>query len=122
MLANPVVASSAAILGGFHWIISFGLSGPALGATLIVGAILAYIGLLLGHRISNVASLALLMPQFALLVGAFLSDAESVYTGMLPDGREVDKLLLFTVLCPIMFTSILHTFAIIERHSKWTRT
>lgn len=122
LILNPIAESAAAILGGFHWMLSYGVEARWLGSVLLAGALLALAGLLLDTRLPNGAALALLMPQFGLLIASFLSDSQSVASGVLPDGRVVDQLVLFTALCPVMFMALLHTLAIIERHSTWTRT
>lgn len=120
LLVDPA-AAPAVILIGLHWMISYGVDGPGLGVALLLAAGLALLGLLLGRRLSNLKALALLMPQFALLVAALISDSQSVFTGVLPDGREVDRVLLFTALWPTMIAAVLHSVAIVERHSAWTR-
>lgn len=104
------------ILVGLHWIVALGLSGPSLGLLLVVAAIAAAISLILDRRqISNTKALLLLLPQYALLVAAFVSDTQSVLTGQVA-GQQVDRLLLFTVLWPVMVAALLHTLAIIQRH------
>lgn len=107
------------ILVGLHWIIALGVTGPILGAVLVAAAILAAVGLLLDSRISSRMSLLMLMPQYALLVAALVSDAQSVVTGLV-DGRPIDRVLLFTALWPVMIAAVLHSAAIVERHLAWT--
>lgn len=120
LLINPGV-SAAVILVGLHWLVRLGVEGPTLGIALLLAAGVALVSLVLDRRLSNRTALLLLMPQFALLVAAFISDVQSVVTGVLPDGRKVDELVLFVALCPMMFAALLHSFAIVERHSQWNK-
>ena len=108
-----------AILVGLHWLVALHIGGVALGILLIVAALLAAGSLLLGHRLSNRLSLALLLPQYALLVAAVIADIQSIASGKV-DGNPVDRLLLFTALWPVMIAAVLHSFAIFERHVRWT--
>lgn len=108
------------ILVGLHWLAALGLNGLLLGLMLIVAASVAAVGLMLGHRVPNYASLLMLMPQYALLIASFISDAQSCISGSV-DGRDVDRIVLFVALWPIMVAAMLHSLAIIERHLNWNR-
>lgn len=121
LLFDPDV-TPAVILVGLHWIISLGVDGPWLGTALLIAAGVALASLTADGRLPNWAAFLLLMPQFAILVAAFISDSQSVFSGVLPDGRNVDRLLLFIALVPTMAAAVLHSIAIIERHSHWTRS
>lgn len=118
LLTDPGVVS-AIILVGLHWLIALGVDGPQLGLALIIAAGAAVVSLALGTRLSNLVSFLLLMPQYAILVAAFVSDAQSIVTGSVSPGRDVDRLLLFTALWPTMAAAALHSAAIIERHWTW---
>jgi hypothetical protein len=107
------------ILVGLHWIIALGVSGAILGVVLVAAALVAAAGMLIDTRVSNRIGLLLLLPQYALLVAAFVSDSQSIITGMV-DGRAIDRLLLFTALWPVMIAALLHSAAIVERHLAWT--
>lgn len=120
LLVDPT-ATPAVILIGLHWVTALGVEGAWLGMALLIVAVMALASLIAGKRLSNAVSLGLLMPQFALLVAAFFSDAQSSITGGLPDGRQVDQVVLFTALWPTMVAAVLHSFAILERHSSWTK-
>lgn len=120
LLVDPT-ATPAVILIGLHWVTALGVGGPLLGLLLLAVAVLALVSLIAGERLSNLISLGLLMPQFSLLVAAFFSDAQSSFTGVLPDGRQVDQIVLFTALWPTMVAAVLHSIAIVERHSAWTK-
>lgn len=118
LIVNPNVLP-VAVLVGLHWVVNLGVSGPVLGIILICCAVLAVASLVLDKRLSNLLSLYLLLPQYALLVAAFISDTQSVFAGSV-DGRQIDQTVLFIVLWPIMIAAILHSLAIIERHARWT--
>lgn len=120
LILDPSVAP-VAILLGLHWILTLGVTGVTLGLLLLAAALLATWSLLAGRRLSNTMSLLLLMPQYALLVAALIADAQSTVTGDV-DGREIDRMLLFTVLCPVMIAALLHSAAIVERHLTWAWT
>lgn len=117
LLLDPAV-TPVVILVGLHWIIAFGIDGPTLGLLLLIAAAPATISLVAGMRLSNLVSFLLLMPQYALLVAAFVSDAQSITTGLVA-GREVDRLVLFIALWPTMIAAALHSLAIVERHWTW---
>jgi hypothetical protein len=119
LLVDPAV-TPIVILAGLHWIISLGVEGYTLGVALLVAAFLAVVSLLAGRRLSNSISFILLMPQYGLLVAAFVSDAQSVASGRVNE-REIDRLLLFTALWPMMAAALLHSAAIVERHVLWNR-
>lgn len=120
LLVDPSAATPAVILVGLHWIIALDVEGPRLGIALLLAAVLALISLVADNRLSNRVSFLLLMPQYGLLVAAFLSDSQSVYSGVVA-GRSVDRLLLFTALWPTMIAAALHSVAIVERHLSWTK-
>src|SRR5438045_8279782 len=82
------------ILVGLHWFTKLGVGGPLLGAILIVAAVVAAIGLFAGKRVSNSVGLLLLMPQYALLLAAFVADAQSIVSGQV-DDRPLDRIVLF---------------------------
>lgn len=119
LLVDPSIAP-VVILVGLHWVLALGINAQVLGVLLIVAATLAAVGLVEDHRFSNRTALLMLMPQYALLLAAFFSDAQSVWTGYAGD-REIDRLLLFTVLVTVMAMAVLHSAAIVERHLLWTR-
>lgn len=119
LIVDPAVGP-AAILVGLHWVIALGISGQLLGMFLIVAALLAAVSLLYTSRLSNIEALVMLLPQYALLVAAFVSDAQSIANGILLD-KPIDRLLLFTALFPVMLAALLHSAAIIERHTTWIR-
>lgn len=119
LLVDPYVAP-VAILVGLHWVIDLGVEGSALGVALLFAAVLALISLLADKRLSNRVSFLLLMPQYALLVAAFISDLQSVVEGQVA-GRNIDRPLLFTALWPMVVAALLHSVAIVERHLLWTR-
>lgn len=119
LVIDPLV-SPAAILVGLHWVVELGIEGTVLGGVLLVAAGIALVSMLAGKRLSNRVSFLLLMPQYALLVAALISDVQSVLSGQV-NGREVDRPLLFTALWPMIVAATLHTVAIIERHVLWNR-
>jgi hypothetical protein len=119
LISDPSIAP-VAILVGLHWILGLGVQAPMLGGILIGAALLAMWSLVADTRLANHVSLLLLLPQYALLVAAFISDAQSVGSGVV-DGNDVDRLLLLVVLCPVMIAAVLHSVAIIERHLRWTQ-
>jgi hypothetical protein len=117
LIVQPSV-SEIAIFAGLDRFISLGISAQALGIILVIAASLATRGLLMPP---NRKSLALLMPQYLLMVGALLSDTEALITGHVL-GREaaVDRVVLATVLGPIIIAALCHSLAIIERHAfRW---
>jgi len=120
LLIDPVGATPAVILVGMHWIISLGVEGPRLGVALLFAASLALASLIAGKQLTNAVSFLLLMPQYGLLVAAFMSDSLSVYGGNVL-GNPVDRVLLFTALWPTMIAALLHSAAIVERHLTWNR-
>lgn len=119
LLVDPYVAP-VAILVGLHWVIDFGIEGATLGVALLIAATLAMVSLLAAKRLSNGVAFLLLMPQYALLVAAFVSDLQSVVSGQVA-GRDIDRPLLFTALWPMVVAALLHSVAIVERHLLWTR-
>jgi len=118
LIIEPAIAPLA-ILVGLHWILALGISETITGITLITAAILAACSMMLGNRLSRQNSLLMLLPQYSILIAAFISDLQSIITGNVA-GREVDHLVLFTVLAPLLIAAILHTIAIIERYLAWT--
>jgi hypothetical protein len=106
------------VLVGLHWIVQIGVSAQIVGAMLVTAAILALFSLWADRALPKDLSLALLMPQYALLIAAFISDTQSIITGTV-GTQDVDRLTLFTVLWPVMIACVFHSMAIIERHLSW---
>lgn len=120
LLIDPSIAPLV-ILVGLHWILALGVPIATVGCVLIAAAILSTIGLVLDNKLSRRTGLLLLMPQYTILIAAFISDLQSIVIGQV-SGREVDHLILFTVLAPILIAALLHSLAIIERYLPWTPT
>lgn len=120
LLVDPSIAP-VVILVGLHWVMGLGVNAQVLGVLLLAAAALAAFGLIEEHRLSNRTELLMLMPQYALLLAALFSDVQTIWTGYVGD-REIDRLLLFTVLVAVMAMAVLHSAAIVERHLLWTRT
>ena len=118
LIANSSVFPLA-IFVGLHWVRPLGIGAVTVGVLLITAALAAASGLLLDTRISRRSGLLLLMPQYAILLAAFVSDTQTVVTGFV-DGREIDRVILFVVLWPVMIAAVLHSLAIVERHALWT--
>lgn len=112
------------VLVGLHWVSLLGIDSVELGYVLIVAAIMATVGILAENRLPNRICFLLLLPQYALLVAAFVSDTQTIVVGEITNTSgvviNVDRLVLFTVLCPVMIAAVLHSFAIIERFRLWT--
>lgn len=107
------------ILVGINRLTDVGLSSMQVGSVLLIAALLALIALILDHRIPRHISISLLAPQYFILVLAFISDIEVLYYGEVRN-QSVDRIVLFTVLFPVMIGAVLHTLAIYERYTRWT--
>lgn len=84
--------------------------------TLIIGAVMSVMGIVLEGRIRPKATLALLIVQYGVVLGSFLSDAIVLWNGVNPaTGAAVDRIVIFVVLAPILLAGPLHTLSIVER-------
>jgi hypothetical protein len=87
-----------------------------LAYALVGSALLACIGLVLEDRLRPKVCLGLLIWQYGLVFGSFLSDFIVLWNGVNPaNGADVSRWLLLVVLAPILLAGPLHTLSIIER-------
>lgn len=119
LVADPTVPP-VAILVGLHWILALGLNSQIVGLLLIAAAATAAFGLYLDRRISSSASFLMLLPQYGILIASLVADVGSIISGEVAD-RSVDRLLLFTVLWPVIVAALFHSLAIIERQLAWNK-
>lgn len=96
---------------------ALGIPPELLGVILIICSFMAVCSLV-RDTLSNRVAFLLLLPQYSVLVLAFLSDAWAIATGQV-SGQTVDRILLLVLLWPVLFAGVLHTLAIIERHTAW---
>lgn len=91
-------------------------SHQVFGVFLILVAFLALVGLLSESHIPPKRTLALLLPQYCLMLVAFLTDFQAIIVSENPvTGVHIDRLLMVVILGPMMLAAILHTLSIIER-------
>lgn len=115
LLVNQQVGQLT-ILVGLNWFVKVGISPHALAVFLIFAASAALLGLLLEPRALPRPVLALLLPQYGLMLAAFLSDAQFIIRAVNPVTQShIDRWLLLAILGPMMFAGFLHTLSIIER-------
>lgn len=123
LLVRPTAGNLTVFVGLNRLVTDVGISSTILGLFLIVASLLAAAGLLLEGKIPRLALVSLL-PQYALLLIALLSDLEVVVTAKNPaTGQYVDRVLIISIIGPLMWAAILHTFAILERFVlRWSRS
>lgn len=113
---NDQVATLVLLVGLNHFIDEAHISPHLLGSLIALAALLAIIGLFLEGSASPRTVLALLLPQYGLMIVALLSDSIILVHGLKTSaGVPIDRVLLFTILGPMMFAALLHTASIIER-------
>lgn len=120
LIVRPSIGDLA-VLAGLDHVLTTGIPHQVAGAILLVAALLAAYGLLNERRFQNRTSLALLLPQYFFLLVAFFGDIQTVIVGEVA-GRAVDRVILLTVLGPVVIAASLHTLAIYERHAPHWRT
>lgn len=93
-----------------------------LGAVLIVTAIMALGGLLAEGHWTPKTCLAMLIWQYGIVFGSFLSDIVVIWNGVNPStGTSVDRIVILVVVAPIMLAGPFHTMSIIERFVIYPR-
>lgn len=101
---------------GLKELSSLGLTTFGLGVALMVVGALACVALILEPRLKLRIALLLLLPQYGLMVAAFLSDAWLLINGATSSsGNPVAFTILEPLVFIIMFAALLHTLSIIER-------
>lgn len=104
------------ILVGLQRLQGIGLNDQELGGVLIAVALLALWAIINEETFRPRALLAMLLPQYGLLVMALLSDAQVIIESKNPNtGAYISPVLLVTILGPVMIAALLHTLSIIER-------
>lgn len=115
LLLRPTT-ESLLILVGLNRLIDQGIPPHMLGYGLVLASMLAGLGLACERRIRMRYALAMLLPQYGLMITAFLSDLEVFFNATNPVTQaHIDRVLIMIVLGPMMLAAALHTLSIIER-------
>lgn len=86
----------------------FGAAAPHL---LIIGAALAFIGMVIPQRFGSVM---LMVPQFWFLFISAVSAGRAILLGQFPDGVERSRLFILNDQGPAMILAALYTLAVIQ--------
>lgn len=115
LLIRPSIVNLV-ILVGLNRFTDSGLSPSALAVILILAASSALIGLSLEDKVKPRTCLLMLMSQYFLMIAAMLSDMEVIINSRNPmTGTHIDRVLLITLLGPMVLAAFLHTASILER-------
>ncbi len=113
---NKQAASLVLLVGLNHFIDDAHISARILGSALVIAALLAIVGIAIEGIAKPRTILAFLLPQYGLMIVALLSDAWIMCHGLKSaQGVEINRVLLMTILGPMMLAAALHTLSIIER-------
>lgn len=101
-----------------------GLNAYTLAASLIILASLAAAGILLERRINIKVCTALVLPQYSLMLWSLVSDIIVIFDSKNPaTNARLDPSTILAVLAAVMWISIGHTYAFIERYIvRWLRS
>lgn len=108
---------SLLVISGLNRFIDFPfVDRYVLAAVLIIGAVLALIGVALEGVIKPKQCLALLIGQYGLVVAAMLSDLFVLQSAHNPaTGAPYDRIVILVVICYGLYAGIFHTLSIVER-------
>lgn len=110
------------IFGGLHKFLELGISPFLLGITILTFALFALVGSFFESQLTQQKSFLLILPQYFILIVAFLTDLLVLVDGKNPtSGTPVDRTIIISILWPVMGISLAHTFAVIERWIFMTR-
>lgn len=114
-------ASAVLLLVGLQNV-AIHLGATEIGIILILFSFMAAFGLFMEHKLSRALIIALLFPQYVLLIACFLSDIWIFVDGYEnSSGNQIPRAIIFAALWPVMAGAILHTVGIVERYFwKWT--
>jgi len=108
-----------AVFGGLQFFLDIGISVNLLSFSLIFVSLLAIYALFKEAQLPRLINIALLLPQYFVLIVALISDIYIFIAGEY-DGRIFDRALIFAVLWPLVAAAGLHTLALWERmRIKW---
>lgn len=121
MLEHPSIAKTS-VLVGLDRYADAGFPPRLIGAVLVTAASLAATGLILDghHRLSRGWSMICVAPQYFLLLSALFTNTQIIAQASF-HGAAVDRIVLVTLLGPLIYAASLHTVAIYGRYSRWTR-
>lgn len=121
LLKEPAL-SRLGILVGIDRYVDAGVPARVLGSILLVAAVMAATGLILDghHKLAKGPSLLMLAPQYLILISALTTDLQTVFSASF-HGQPVGRTIVIVILGPVIAAALLHSVAIWERYSRWSR-